>query len=339
MPYLPLATRTLSPATHFSSLASRLSPLPMPSRRLIADSALLFVAFIWGLTFVMVQDAVQAYPVFAFLATRFLFALLGLLPILIWRRRDLRPTARETVLRRQLGAGMLTGVLLFAGYSFQTAGLLYTTPAKAAFITGLGVTIVPVLGILFGTEKPTKAVVVGVTLAVLGLGFLTLSGSQIGAGLNRGDLLVLACALSFAVHIFLVGRFAPVVNPLLFTTAQIATVTVLAGGASLLFERGTPWPPTGQPLFAALFTGLLATALAFGVQSAAQRFTTATHTALIFATEPVFGALGSFLLIDEVLTPAQLLGAALILAGMLAAEMGQGFLTWGRKLRHADTNG
>ena len=311
----------------------------MPSRRLFADSALLFVAFIWGLTFVMVQDAVQAYPVFAFLATRFLFALLGLLPILIWRRRDLRPTAREAALRRQLSAGVLTGVLLFAGYSFQTAGLLYTTPAKAAFITGLGVTIVPVLGILFGTEKPTKAVIAGVTLAVLGLGFLTLSGSQIGAGLNLGDLLVLGCAFSFAAHIFAVGRFAPVANPLLFTTAQIATVTVLAGGASLLFERGTPWPPTGQPLFAALFTGLLATALAFGVQSAAQRFTTATHTALIFATEPVFGALGSYLLIGEVLTPAQLLGSALILAGMLAAEMGQGFLTWGRKLRPADNNG
>ncbi len=311
----------------------------MSSRRLVADSALLFVAFIWGLTFVMVQDAVRAYPVFAFLATRFLFALLGLLPIIVWRRKDLRPTAHESRLSRQVAASVLTGAFLFAGYSFQTAGLLYTTPAKAAFITGLGVTIVPLLSIAFGLERLSLPVLAGVVLAVVGLGFLTLSGSQVGGGLNLGDLLVLGCAISFAAQIFAVGRFAPRMNPLLFTTGQLATVMALAGMASLLFERGAPWPPAGQPLFAALFTGLLATALAFGVQTAAQRFTTATHTALIFATEPVFGALGSYLLIQEVLTPAQLLGSALILSGMLAAEMGQGFLSWGRRLRTANTNG
>lgn len=294
------------------------------SSRLLADLGLLFVAFIWGLTFVMVQDAVNAYPVFAFLAARFTFALIGLLP-LIWRRRhDLRGgrAGAGVALPRQLLAGVLIGLFLFAGYGFQTSGLRFTTPAKAGFITGLSVLIVPLLGILLLRERPRPAILAGVALAAAGLAPLSFGGGAMDAGINPGDLLVLACAFSFAAHIFTIGRFAPRMNPLLLTITQIAVVALLAGLAALLFERPPFWPPRGQPLFAALFTGLLATALAFGLQTAAQRFTTATHTALIFATEPVFAAFASFLLIGERLTPAQLAGCALILAGMLLAELG-----------------
>lgn len=297
--------------------------MPSPARsRLLADFGLLFVAFIWGLTFVMVQDAVNEYPVFAFLTARFLFALIGLLPLLWWRRSYLRGANDETPLRRQLLAGMLIGVFLFAGYGFQTAGLLFTTPAKAGFITGLSVVIVPLLGVILLRERPTAAVISGIVLATMGLGFISLVGINLAEGVNPGDLLVLACAISFAAHIFTVGRFAPRMNALVLTVTQIGTVVVLSGVTSLLFERPTSWPPSGQPLFAALFTGLLATAFAFGLQTSAQRFTTATHTALIFATEPVFAALASFALIGEVLGPPQVVGSGLILAGMLAAELG-----------------
>lgn len=294
----------------------------MSRPRLLADTGLLFVAFIWGLTFVMVQDAVHEYPVFAFLSARFTFALLGLLPILWWRRNYLRRSESEAPLGRQLLAGIGIGVILFAGYSFQTAGLLFTTPAKAGFITGLSVVIVPLLGVIFLRDRPSRRVVLGIALATVGLGLLTLNGIDLAIGVNPGDVLVLFCAVSFAGHIFITGRFAPGMNALVLTVAQIATVAVLATLAMLLFEQPEHWPPAGQPLFAALFTGLLATALAFGLQTTAQRFTTATHTALIFATEPVFAALASFALIGELLGPTQLLGSALILAGMLAAELG-----------------
>lgn len=294
----------------------------MSRPRLLADTGLLFVAFIWGLTFVMVQDAVQDYPVFAFLSARFTFALLGLLPILWWRRSYLRLSESEAPLRKQLLAGIVMGVFLFAGYSFQTAGLLFTTPAKAGFITGLSVVIVPLLGVILLHERPSRGVVLGIALAMVGLGLLTLSSLNLVVGINPGDILVLFCAFSFAGHIFITGQFAPRMNALVLTVAQIATVAVLSAIAMLLFEQPESWPPTGQPLFAALFTGLLATALAFGLQTSAQRFTTATHTALIFATEPVFAALASFVLIGELLGPTELLGSALILAGMLAAELG-----------------
>jgi len=298
-------------------------------RRFLADLALLVVTAIWGLTFVMVRDAVHAYPVFAFLATRFALALVGLVPVLLWRRHHLRsvgrgPTGRGVRLRRQLAAGALIGVALFAGYAFQTMGLLFTTPAKAGFITGLSVVIVPLLGVIFWRERLHPAVIGGVAVALVGLGLLSLSGVRSPMAVNPGDLLVLACAVSFAGQIVLVGRFAPRMNALVLTTAQIATVALLSAGISLVWEHPPVWPPRGQPLFAALFTGLLATALAFGVQTAAQRFTTATHAALIFAAEPVFAALGSYLLIGEVLSLSQWLGCGLILAGMLLAELGPG---------------
>lgn len=292
------------------------------SRRLFADASLLVVSFIWGLTFVMVQDAVRAYPVLPFLATRFAIAFLGLLPVLVWRRSYLRPGPHEAPLRKQLAAGAGIGFFLFAGYAFQMGGLVYTTPAKAAFITGLSVVIVPLLGWLLVHERPTWGLGLGVTLALIGLGMLSLSGLGAAGQINLGDVLVLGCAVSFALHLFITGRFAPRMNALILTLAQVATVTLLAGIGSMLFQPPPAWPPAGQPLFAALFTGLLATALAFAVQTTAQRFTTATHTGLIFATEPVFGALGSFLLIGERLGAAQLVGGGLILAGMLAAEFG-----------------
>ncbi len=291
----------------------------MPSQRTLADLGLLFVAFIWGLTFVMVQDAVQAYPVFAFISARFSLALLGLLPIVWWRRSYLRPLQRPW---QQLAAGMGIGVALFAGYGLQTAGLLYTTPAKAGFITGLSVVIVPLLGVIFLGDKPSPRIISGVGLATIGLALLSLGGLELAQGINPGDLLVFGCAISFAVHIFVIGRFAPHMNVLVLTVVQIATVALLAGGTSYLFEPQVAWPPAGQPLFAAVFTGILATAVAFGLQTTAQRFTTATHTALIYATEPVFAALASFALTGEVLSAPQILGCLLILAGMLVAELG-----------------
>ena len=214
---------------------------------------------------------------------------------------------------------MLIGVALFAGYSFQTAGLHLTTPAKAGFITGLSVVIVPLFAALILRQPPSRNAWLGVGLAVVGLGLLTL---QAGLGVEVGDLLVLCCAVAFAAHILLTGHYAPRYDPLRLTLGSLVTVAVLSGAAALIFDR--PWDPaalTPSVLFAAAFTGVFATSVAFVLQTQAQRFTTSTHTALIFAAEPVFAGLFSFLLIGEVLGAQQVLGAVLILAGMVVAEM------------------
>ena len=303
-------------------------------RQLTADAALLLVTLIWGSTFVMVKDAVANFPVFSFLALRFAFAALVLLPFVVLRQRSARANVLESdatpplrssapLLRvKRTAAPLLIGVALFAGYSFQTAGLHLTTPAKAGFITGLSVVIVPLFAALILRQPPSRNAWLGVGLAVVGLGLLTL---QAGLGVEVGDLLVLCCAVAFAAHILLTGHYAPRYDPLRLTLGSLVTVAVLSGAAALIFDR--PWDPaalTPSVLFAAAFTGVFATSVAFVLQTQAQRFTTSTHTALIFAAEPVFAGLFSFLLIGEVLGAQQVLGAVLILAGMVVAEMRRG---------------
>ena len=282
-----------------------------------ADLALLGVALIWGATFVMVKEAVAHFPVFAFLTVRFSFALVSLAPFL-WVGHPSTGASTFTLSWAELWAGGLVGLALVAGYGLQTVGLRHTTAAKTGFITGLSVVFVPLLGAILWRRRPPPAARVGVVLATIGLALLTL-----GADLSVawGDLLVLGCALAFALHILGLSVFAPRMEPRLLTAIQIVTVALVSALISRAIEW--PWSPlSGQVLWAALFTGVLATSLAYGVQTVAQRLTSATHTALIFAMEPVFAALFAYLLAGERLGPRRWAGCGLILAGMLVAEVG-----------------
>ena len=178
---------------------------------------------IWGSTFVMVKDAVAAFPVFSFLALRFVFAALALLPFALLRggalrvrgrnrRSSLRAAGASSLARRRLSrrsiAPLLIGVAFFAGYAFQTTGLHLTTPAKAGFITGLSVVIVPVAAALWLRQVPPRAAWAGVALAIAGLALLSL---EAGLRVSPGDLLVFCCALAFAAHILLTGHFSSAV--------------------------------------------------------------------------------------------------------------------------------
>ncbi|MFH1085720.1 MAG: DMT family transporter [Chloroflexota bacterium] len=278
-------------------------------RQLWADALLLLVTLIWGSTFVMVKDAVATYPVFSFLALRFGLATAALLVIGGRRLRSLG--------WRGAGAGVLIGVCLLGGYAFQTLGLQHTSASKAGFITGLYVVIVPALSALVLRKRPPAEAVLGVILATIGLGLLSFERDLTIA---RGDLLVLACALSFGLHIVAIAALGARYDPIALTTVQVATVAVASAVISSVSQH--PWTaPSAATWGAAAFTGILATALAFGIQTAVQRFTTPTHTALIFTGEPVFAALFGFALGGDVLTPAHLAGGALIIIGTLVSEV------------------
>jgi len=287
-------------------------------RQITADAALLMVTLIWGSTFVMVKDAVASFPVYRFLTIRFALATLALIPFTARRFRS--------ATWKHLGAGVLVGVFLFAGYAFQTAGLQYTTASKAGFITGLSVVIVPLLSTLLLRKRPSWQAVLGVLFSTVGLGLLSLNADL---SMSRGDLLVVGCAVSFALHIVAIGAFAPRMDPMVLSTVQIATVATISGAISL---AGGEWTSSISVSVwsAAAFTGILATALAFGVQTDAQRFTSPTHTALILTAEPVFAALFGYLLAGEQLTPRIVAGGEFIIAGMIVGEMRwtQGLARW-----------
>ncbi len=274
-----------------------------------ADLGLLAVTAIWGATFVLVKEALAESGPFTFNALRFALAAAIILPLTV------RPGGRPS--HCLIRDGGLIGCFLFGGYALQTAGLQLTSPAKAGFITGLSVVIVPLLEALVLQRPLRSATLAGVALATTGLGLLTLGGEL---RIELGDLLVLGCALAFALHILSVDRYAVQHNVLSLTSAQIVIAALLTSASALMIER-----PTGEQLLAilpaALFTGVFATVAAFYLQTLAQRFTTATHTALIFTMEPVFAGLFAFLWAGERLGPTALVGCGLILLGMLVTQL------------------
>jgi drug/metabolite transporter (DMT)-like permease len=229
-----------------------------------------------------------------------------------------RRSFRSKNIGASVRAGLLAGVCLFAGYVFQTLGLRYTTASKAGFLTGFMTPMVAVLSSAIYRKAPQAVEAVGVAIAFAGMVLMTVpSGSfQIGGG----DLLVACCAVAYALHILVTGRFTRQVDMGVFL------VTEIAAGASMgaaLFWWAEPvriqWTP--RLILALAVTSLLATALAFSIQTWAQRWMSPTRTALIFATEPLFAWLTSYLLVGDTLSRRATAGAAFILAGILLVEL------------------
>ncbi len=270
-------------------------------------AALVAVTAVWGLTFVQVKDAVALYPLFAFLALRFGIAAATLAPAALRRVSPLGVGG--------IRAGSALGLLLALGYALQTAGLERTTVSSAGFVTGLYVVLTPVLALVLFRTRAGRAVWLGVVLATAGLALL--SGVQ--AGSPRGDLLVLGGAAAFALQIVLLERYAPRYDPLGLTLVEM--LAAFAGFLVIALALGDLGLPRGWTVWGALLvTGIFASAFAFLIQSWAQRRTSATRTALVFALEPVFAGVFGYALAGERLGWVGWAGCAVIMAGIALSE-------------------
>ncbi len=287
----------------------------------LAHLLLLFVVAIWGATFALVKDALKDVSPLLFNLLRMSLAFVALA---IVNHRHLRHLSR-----RALISGTVVGILLAAGYQFQTAGLARTTPAKSAFITGLVVVFVPILTAFpllrpVGARAPRWNAAFGALLAFAGLLLLTTpSGTHmryIFATIGFGDLLTLACAIAFAGHLLALAHTSPGLP-----AGQLATLQIGVAAIVMLITLplgGRPHLTLTRPLFIALaVTSLLATAAAFTIQSWAQQHLPPTHTALLLTLEPVFAYFTAFFLLHEHMAPRSLSGAALILSGMAFTEL------------------
>lgn len=271
--------------------------------------SLLTVVIVWGYTFVAIKDALVLITPFNFLAVRFVISLILL--VLIFRKSLGSITAGE------LKGGTVIGVFLFLAYAFQTTGLRYTTASNAGFITGFSVVLVPVFSSLFLKKVPGMASVAGVILAASGLFLLSYNG---GFSLNRGDILVFFCAVAVAMHILSVGYYSGRSSAVRITIVQIAVVTVLSIISSFVFER--PSVPADFSVWnAIIICSVFATVGAYLVQNTMQKFTSPTHTALIFSGEPVFAGIFGYFLLNENLSSNAVTGCVLILAGMCISEL------------------
>ncbi len=277
-----------------------------------AELSLAAITAIWGFTFVIVKGALADASPLPFLAVRFMLA--GLLLLVVLGRGRV---GRETLL-----PGSIMGVFLFGGYLFQTWGLVYTTPSKSAFLTGFSVILVPLIMMLLG-QKLGPATLLGAALGLAGIYLLVAPSGM--SGVNLGDIFTLVGATSFAVHIVLVGRYTKRFSFLHLVPVQILAVALLASAAMVVFPA-QKWHFSARLAVAILVTALLATGVAFSVQNWAQQYTPPTHTALIFALEPVFAAISSWLVVGEHFQGRSLAGAGLILAGMVVSEI------WGARV-------
>ncbi len=285
----------------------------------IAPLALLFVSFIWGATFVVVQNAMSFIGPFTFNAIRFLFAGIILLFVqMIFSQK----TSKQDIKQSSL-AGLIVGFFLCIGYLLQTFGLLYTTSSKAGFLTGLSIIMVPILSFIFLKQRATIFIALGITVATAGLYLLTAGDSF---QLNIGDILVLGCAVAFAAHILVNGFFSKKISPLLLSTSQVLAVGIFSSICAFLFEDWgkllsvSLWT-NHSFLFALFLTSLFATSIAFFIQTSAQKHTSPTRVAIIFAMEPVFAALTGVLVANEQLSISAVIGCLCIFLGMIFVEL------------------
>lgn len=266
------------------------------SDRSRAVLALLVASFLFGATFVVVKSAVEEVPPLSFVAWRFLIGAVTLGVFALPRGR------------RIWWHGTMAGSALFAGYSFQTAGLTEASASNSALITGLYVVITPFLAALFARRRPGLWSVGAAALSFAGL--ILLTGAE-GLGFGRGELLTLACALSFALHIVVLSRLARYHPVVPFTTVQLGVTSALAFATALLIEG--PVLPSGPVWGALLLTGLGASAGCFVLQIWAQKVVGATTAAVVLAAEPAFAVATAWVVLEERLTLAGWAGAALIL--------------------------
>jgi len=279
-------------------------------KQLIADLGLLFVTIGWGASFILTKVALASLATYNFLAIRFILAFI--ISSLIFSKRMLNLD------RRTVKYGLTLGVILFLHYGLQTVGLNYTTPSKSAFITGINVILVPLFSTLLLKQLPEKRVIFSTILAFIGLGLLTLNHTSLQV--NIGDIYTFLCAFVFASYIILVGRFTGQSESIGLAVLQLGVV----GGLSLLtsFIIESPTLPTKPGVWLTIGTlSVVCTSGAYIIQSLAQRYTTPTHTALIYTAEPVFAAGFGFLIYGSILSRQGLLGAVLILSGMLLTEV------------------
>ncbi len=270
--------------------------------------AMVAVTAVWGSTFLVVQDAVDRMPVTDFLTWRFGIATLAMVV--------LRPRSVRALPAHGLRTGALLGLALATGYLLQTLGLQTTPASVSGFLTGLFVVFTPLLGALLLRSRVSGTAWAAVGVATVGLGLISLHGFSIGGG----ELLTVGCAVAFALHIVGLGRWAASYDAYALAVPQLATTTLLCAVVAL--PGGLAVPPDAGVWAALALTSLLATAVAFVVQTWAQQRLTATRTAVVMTMEPVFALLFGIGVGGDRIGPRGFAGAGLVLVAMLLVEVG-----------------
>ncbi len=280
---------------------------------LFSEIFFIVVVMIWGITFIFTKDALQVIGPFAYNTIRMM---LGAVTLALLIGRDW-----QLVNRTYWWPSLVTGFVLFGSYAVQAYGMQFTTASKAGFLTGTNLVYVPILSAWLLRRAPSRTAVIGVLLAFVGLYLISFEGSLAGLSIAPGDFWVALGGVGWALYIIVLTRYSPHLNVMVYAVLHVFIAALMSGVVWLLVEPLTV-PVTSTALWIGVFTtGFLIIGLGTSVQTWVTRHASPTRVALIAILESVFAAIGGWW-VGEIITPRILTGGALILAGMLLAELG-----------------
>ncbi|HPB79414.1 MAG TPA: DMT family transporter [Sedimentibacter sp.] len=280
---------------------------------------LLLTAAIWGFAFVAQRVGMGFLGAFTFNGIRFALGSISLLPVIYFFDKKFKSeNSAERVdadIKTTIKSGVITGCILYIAASLQQVGLIYTTAAKAGFITSLYIVLVPILGI-FLKQKTHSTTWLGAITAAVGLYFLSINE---GFTIEFGDLLQVIGALFWAVHIQVIDKFVKNVDAIKLSSTQFATCSVLSLITAFIFED-ISMSGVVSAIVPLLYGGVMSAGVAYTLQAVGQRYAKPSHAAIALSMEAVFAAIGGILILNETMSLRGYLGCALMLAGMLISQ-------------------
>ncbi|WP_107842001.1 DMT family transporter [Metasolibacillus meyeri] len=276
-----------------------------------ANILMVIVTMFWGLSYtfmVMGLDALETYNIVA-LRCIIAFAVAGL----IFYQKMLK------INKQMIFYASIQGFLLFVVFSLSLFGLQTTSASNAGFILSLTVVLVPIFVSILEKKLPSRAITFAIIMTMIGICVLTLKESM---SFQIGDILVAIAAVCYAIYLILNSKFTKNVDSITYGVYQLGFAGIFGAVFCLFFEIPTI-PTTTSGWIAILGLGIICSAFCFIGQSVAQKYTSPTHTGLIFSLEPIFAAIFALLFLSEVVTMQLLIGGALILAGNVVAQLEQ----------------
>jgi drug/metabolite transporter (DMT)-like permease len=277
-------------------------------RRIIAKIALVITTMIWGSSFVVMKDSVQNFPVNYLLAIRFSMATIVIALIFIkhFKKFD----------KGHLIGGILMGIALFLAYEAQTFGIVYTTPAKNAFLTVTYCVIVPFLYVIFFRKRLSIFNFIAAFICIIGIGFISLDK---GLSIELGDSLSILCGFLFAIHILVIEKVSKKRDAAILTVIQFATVSVLSFIVALFTEK-PPQNVTIGTLAPLIYLAVFATGFCFFCQTYGQKYTPPTTASILLSLESVFGVLVSIIFGYDKFSTRLFIGFALVFIAIIISE-------------------
>jgi drug/metabolite transporter (DMT)-like permease len=276
---------------------------------------LLLAAAIWGFAFVAQKAGMEHLGPFTFNGIRYAIGSLTLLPFIKLIKIRFNETNNYSTKKLFVYSG-LSGIILFAGASFQQVGIVKTTAGNAGFITTLYVIMVPILG-LFWNHKTNLQTWIGALIATIGLYFLSVSDKFY---LSPGDGIVLISAIFFAFHVLIIGRLSPRADPIKISIIQFTVCAVLSFIIAFPTEEIT-WHGISGAAIPLLYGGIFSIGIGYTLQVIGQRKANPAHSAIILSLESLFAALGGWLLLNEGLTLRGMTGCGFMLAGIIISQL------------------